>query len=126
MTRPTTSTKTAISLPTALYERLESVRTERGLSRSGAVAEAVAEYVSKNAADLTARIDAALDGIEVRGEQADDATRDGFQLSSAQRTFARLDAEDGAYPPPRAVRESERGPKTGARSRAPRPGRSSR
>jgi len=131
MARPTTTTKTAVSLPTTLYERLEAVRTERGLSRSGAVAEAVAAYVSRNDADLTARIDAALDGIEGGGPHADDAAQDRFSLAAAHRTFARLDAEDGAYPPPRAVREQAprpagRSTKAGGRSGAPRRSRSAR
>ena len=107
MTRPITTMKTAVSLPTELYEKLEVFRAERGLSRSGAVTEAIARYVSAHGEELTARIDAALGVLDGLPRAEDDVAGEAARRDGAERVFSRLDREEGVYPPPRAVRQRE-------------------
>ncbi len=53
--------KTAISLPDKLFAVVDKVASDKGLSRSALVAEALREYVNKHAdSDLTTRINDAV------------------------------------------------------------------
>jgi hypothetical protein len=66
--------KTAISIPNAVFERVERKVKAMGLSRSEFFSRAAIRYLGElDGEDLTARIDAALDagGIRAVGEQAE-------------------------------------------------------
>jgi predicted transcriptional regulator len=59
--------KTAISIPDETFEAAERLAQRQGRSRSELYATAVREYLKRNGHDdLTARIDAAIEGQETR------------------------------------------------------------
>ncbi len=59
--------KTAISIPDETFEAAERLAKRQGRSRSELYAAAVREYLKRNGHDdLTARIDAAIEGQETR------------------------------------------------------------
>jgi predicted transcriptional regulator len=56
--------KTAVSLPDALFRRLEAIRKRFSLTRSEAVQRAVADWIAQHSAeDLTATIDRAVERL---------------------------------------------------------------
>ena len=57
--RDTSGMKTAISLPDELLESADALARRLGMSRSGLIATALAEYVAKHrASNITERLDA--------------------------------------------------------------------
>ena len=73
--------KTAISLPDELFSEADSLAKTLGKSRSGLVAEALAEYVAKHRyADVTERLNAVY-ALEDGGLDAD-------LVEAARRTIA--------------------------------------
>ncbi|CAN5900557.1 ribbon-helix-helix domain-containing protein [soil metagenome] len=73
--------KTAISLPDDLFSEAEALARRLGKSRSGLVAEALAEYVAKHRhAEVTERLNAVY--------AVDDGRLDPFLVEAARRTFA--------------------------------------
>ena len=73
--------KTAISLPDDLFSEVDALAKSLGKSRSGLVAEALAEYVAKHRhADVTKRLNAVY--------AVDDGRLDPFLAEAARRTLA--------------------------------------
>ncbi|MES2176717.1 MAG: ribbon-helix-helix protein, CopG family [Gemmatimonadota bacterium] len=73
--------KTAISLPDDLYAEAEALARSLGKSRSGLVAEALAEYVAKHRhAEVTERLNAVY--------AVEDGRPDSFLVEAARRTLA--------------------------------------
>lgn len=59
--------KTAISIPDETFEAAERLAKRQGRSRSELYATAVREYLKRHGGDdLTARINAALEGLDTR------------------------------------------------------------
>ena len=73
--------KTAISLPDDLFSEADSLAKSLGKSRSGLVAEALAEYVAKHRhAEVTERLNAVY--------AVDDGRLDPFLVEAARRALA--------------------------------------
>ncbi len=73
--------KTAISLPDDLFLEADSLAKALGKTRSGLVAEALAEYVAKHRhAEVTERLNAVY--------ALDDGRLDPFLVEAARRTLA--------------------------------------
>ena len=73
--------KTAISLPDDLFLEADSLAKSLGKSRSGLVAEALAEYVAKHRhAEVTERLNAVY--------AVDDGRLDPFLVEAARRALA--------------------------------------
>lgn len=73
--------KTAISLPDDLFAEVDSLAKTLGKSRSGLVAEALAEYVAKHRhSEVTERLNAVY--------AVEDGGLDSYLVEAARRTLA--------------------------------------
>jgi len=76
--------KTAISLPDALFQRLENAAAAESLSRSAVVALALQRYLDQRA-NLTDLIDSALDSLTAEELAAEEAVANAATERSLQR-----------------------------------------
>ena len=75
--------KVAVSIPDDLFAQADELAAETGSTRSAIYAEALANLLRQRRDEsITARIDAALEGIDQEGEGA-------FAIRAGRRTLAR-------------------------------------
>jgi metal-responsive CopG/Arc/MetJ family transcriptional regulator len=89
--------KTAITLPQDLFEVVLRLASERGVSRSSLVVEALRDYASRlEAEELTRSWNEVLAKMTEEEKQADLD----FLHAAAKAAIARMDNEDGGWPQP--------------------------
>jgi predicted DNA-binding protein len=82
------SMKTAISVPDALFERVDAAAAELGLTRSGFFAVAAERWLDELAAeDVTAAIDRALEGVDQEADME-------FIREAGRRLFSSIEWEE--------------------------------